>query len=90
MIPSRIRFLGATMGTPIIIFSGPRQWHMEVPRLGVKFGAVAADLHHSHSNLGYMSRVWDLHHSSLQHWILNSLREARDRTRVLMDASPVC
>ena len=32
------------------------------------------------------SRVWDLY-SSLQHQILNPLSEARDQTRVLMDAS---
>ena len=25
---------------------------MEVPRLGVKIGATAAGLHHSHSNMG--------------------------------------
>ena len=33
------------------------------------------------------SRVYDLHHSSQQHQILNSLSEARDQTRILMDIS---
>ena len=31
--------------------------------------------------------LWDLHHSSWQCWILNSLSEARDWTHVLMDTS---
>ena len=44
--------------------------------------AVAAGLHHSHSNIGS-----DLHHSSRQHQILNLLMEARDQTCVLLDNS---
>ena len=35
------------------------------------------------------SHVSDLHHSSLQHWILNPLREARDRTSILIDTSQI-
>ena len=35
------------------------------------------------------SRVWDLHHSSRQHWILNSLSRVRDRTLSLKDTSQV-
>ena len=31
-----------------------------------------------------------LHHSSWQHWILNSLSKARDWLRILMDTSGVC
>ena len=31
------------------------------------------------------SRVCDLHHSARQHWILNPLSEARDRTCILTD-----
>ena len=31
------------------------------------------------------SRICDLHHSSRQCWIFNPLREARDRTHILMD-----
>ena len=33
----------------VLSFLGPRPWHMEVPRPGVK-SATAASLHHSHSN----------------------------------------
>ena len=33
-----------------VFFLGSHPRHREVPRLGVEFGAVAAGLHHSHSN----------------------------------------
>ena len=46
--------------------------------------AVAAGLHHRHSNAGTK-----LHHSSWQHQILNPLSKARDGTCVLMDASQI-
>ena len=46
-------------------------------------GAVAAGLHQGHSNAD-LSRVCDLHHSSLQLGILNPLRKARDQTHKLM------
>ena len=36
-----------------------------------------------------LSCIWDLRHSSLQHWILNTLREVRDQTFILMDTSQV-
>ena len=59
---------------------------MEVPRLGVElelqlpaYTTAIAKWHSSH--------VCDLHHSSRQHQILNLLSEARDGTRILMDAS---
>ena len=54
---------------------------MEVPRLGVEselqlpaYATATPDL----------SRVFDLHHSSWKHWILNTPSEAGDRTRILM------
>ena len=34
-----------------------------------------------------LSCVCDLHHSSWQHWILNPLSGARERTSILMDTS---
>ena len=36
-----------------------------------------------------LSHVCNLHHNSWQHWILDSLSKARDRTHVLMDTSQV-
>ena len=54
-------------------------------------GAAAAGLHHSHSNGPQLDQscVCHLHHSSWQHWILNPLSEARDRTHILMCTSQV-
>ena len=37
-----------------------------------------------------LSLIYDLHHSSWQHRILNPLSEARGRTCILMDSSQVC
>ena len=37
-----------------------------------------------------LSRVFDLHHSSWQCWILNPLSKARDQTRKLMVPSQIC
>ena len=58
-------------------FLGPCLRHMEVPRLGVE----------SELQLLYPSCVCDLHHSSRQRQIPNTLSKARDRTRVLRNAS---
>ena len=51
-----------------------------------QIGAVADSLDHSHA-MQDRCLVQDLHHSSRQHWILNSLREARDGTHILTDPS---
>ena len=55
---------------------------MEFPRLGVEpelqlpaYATATPD----------PSCICDLHHSSWQHWILNPLSVARDRTCILMD-----
>ena len=53
-----------------------------------RMGAAASGLHHSHSNAG-SSHICNLHHSSLQHQVLNPLSEARDRTCILMDTSRI-
>ena len=34
-----------------------------------------------------LSRICNVHHSSLQRWIFNPLSKARDRTRIFMDTS---
>ena len=59
---------------------------MEVPGLGVEselqlpaYTTVTATQDPSH--------ICNLHHSSQQRWILNSLSEARDGTCILMDPS---
>ena len=50
-------------------------------------GAVAAGLHHSHSNRGSETRLGP---TPQQRQILNPLGEVRDWTHVLMDTSRVC
>jgi len=61
--------------------------------------AAAASLHHGHSNAGSEPHLQPIaptaiatysNHSSRQCQILNPLRDARNRTCVLMDASQVC
>ena len=47
-------------------------------------GALATGLRHSHGNIRS-----DLHHSARQCWILSPLSEARDGTRVLLDACQI-
>ena len=60
---------------------------MEIPRLTVELElqwlAYATAL-----AMWDLSYIYDLHHSSLQHQILNSLSEARDQTP--MDTSRIC
>ena len=61
---------------------------MEVPRLGVK-SQLQLPAYATATATPDPSRIFDLYHSSLQHWILNPLRQARDETHVLMDPSQV-
>ena len=58
----------------------------EVPRLGVKL-ELQLPATATATATPDPSRVCDLHHSSRHRQILNPLSEARDQTRVLMDAS---
>ena len=51
-----------------------------------RIGAVAAGLHHCHSNARSKPSL-HLHISSWQHRILNPLNEVRNQTHILMDAS---
>ena len=60
---------------------------MEFPRLGVE---MELQLLATGTATWDPSCVCDLHHSSWQNWILNSLSEARDSTSVFMDTSWVC
>ena len=71
----------------LFCFLGPHPQHMEVPRLGVK---LELPLPPTATATPDLSPICDLHHSSWQCWILNPLREARDWTCILKDASWVC
>ena len=61
---------------------------MEVSRIGIKseLQLLAYIIAIATPDL---SLVFDLHHSSQQHQILNPPSEARNRTHILMDASQV-
>ena len=67
-------------------FLGLHPWHMEVPRLGVK-SELQLPAYATATAMQDPSRIYDLCHSSQQHWIPNPLIEARDRTRILMVTS---
>ena len=74
-----------------ICFLSLHLWHMEVPRLGVKLElqlpAYGTDTAIATWDLSHLS---DLHHSSGQCQILNSLSEVRDRTCILMESFLLC
>ena len=61
---------------------------MEVPRLGVK-SELQLPAYTIATAMTDLSGICDLHRSSQKHQILNSLSEARDQTRALMDPSRV-
>ena len=63
--------------------------HMEVPGLGVELELQLPAYTTATATLD-PSCVFNLHHSSWQHRILNLLIEAGDLTRILMDISRVC
>ena len=70
---------------------GPYLRHMEVPSLGVESELkLLAYSTATATATRDLSCVCDLHHSSRQSRICNPLSKVRDRTRILMETSPVC
>ena len=69
-------------------FLGLHPRDMEVPELGVEL-ELQLLAYSTATAMPDPSHVCDLHHSSRQHWILDPLSEARDRTCILMDPSQV-
>ena len=67
-------------------FLGPHPQPMEVPRLGVE-SELQLLAYTTATAMQDPSYIWDLHHSSRQHWILNPLSKARDQTCILTDTS---
>ena len=70
------------------VFLGPHLWHMEVLRLQVESELKLL----AYTTARAMQDLWlvfDLHHSSWQHQIINPLNKAKDRTCVLMGASQI-
>ena len=68
---------------------GPHMQQMEVPGLGVE-SELELPACTTATAMWDPSRICDLHCSLWQHWILNPLTRARDRTLILMDTSQVC
>ena len=62
--------------------------HMQVPRLGVELELWLL-AYATATSTPDPSHLYNLHHSSLQHWILNPLSGARDWTCVHMDTSQI-
>ena len=69
-------------------FLGPHPRHMEVPRLRVK-SELQLLAYTTATATWDPSRLFGLHHCSWQHWIPHPLIEARDRTHILMNTSPI-
>ena len=65
---------------------GTHPQHMEIPRLGVK---LELQLLAHITATPVSSHVCNLHHSSQERCILNSLSGARDGTHILMDTSQI-
>ena len=57
---------------------------MEVPRLGVEL-ELQMPAYTTATATQDPSHTCNLHHGSGQHWILNPLSKARERTHILMD-----
>ena len=57
---------------------------MEVPRVGAE---LELQTYTTTTAMQDLSHICNLHHSSLQGWILNPLSKARDQTFILMDTS---
>ena len=72
----------------VFVFLGPHPQHMEVPRPWVQ-SELQLLAYTTATATWDLSHVCNLHHSSRQLQILNTLLEARDRTRVPMDAGRV-
>ena len=69
-------------------FSGLHLWYMEVPRLGVE-SELQLQAYTTATAMQDPSHIYDLYHSSWQCRIPNTLREARNKTHILMDTSQI-
>ena len=68
---------------------GPRALHVEVPRRGVELELQPPTYTTATAMWDLTCVCEDLYHSLPQHQIFNPLSEARDRTHILMDTSPI-
>ena len=70
------------------VFLGLHPWHMELPRLGVQ-SELQPPVYTTAIATWDLSLVCDLHRSSQQRQILNSLSKDRDRIRNLTALSQI-
>ena len=68
---------------------GPHLQHREVPWLGAEL-EPQLPVYATATVTQNPSHICDLHHSSWQHWSLNSLSVARDPAHILLGICPVC
>ena len=69
-------------------FLQPHLWHTEVPRLGVKL-ELQLPAYATVTAMQDLRHTCDLYYGTWQYWIPDPLREARDRTHILMDTSQI-
>ena len=72
----------------IFCFLGLHLRHMEDPKLGAELELLLL-VYTTATATWDLSHICNLYHSSQQHWILNLLSKARDRTCILMDTCQV-
>ena len=82
-------YFSVILASIFFVFLGLHLQHVEVPRLGVKL-ELQLLAYSTATATKDPSCICDLHHRSLQCWILNPLSEARDRTCTLMDTIQAC
>ena len=70
----------------LFLWGGSTPQHMEVLRLGVEL-ELQLPAYTTASAKGDPSHSCNLQHSSQQHWIVDPLSGARDKTRILMDTN---
>ena len=73
----------------LFFFLGPHLWHMKVPRLGVE-SELQLPAYTTDTARQVPSSIFNLHHSSQQCWIPDTLSEARNWTCILMDTEWIC
>ena len=73
----------------LFFFLRLHMWHVSVPRVGVELELQLLATATA-TETPDLSCICYLHHGSRQRWILNPLREGRDRTQILTDISQIC
>ena len=70
------------------VFLGTHLWHMEFSRQGVQL-ELQLLAYSTATAMPDLSRICDLHSSSWQCWVPDTLSEARDKTHIFMDTTQI-